>query len=519
MKKKHAWRRAIGVPVLAGAALALGAPGLATAQVSVDTRSILMPEQAAALMAVGALGERLPAELALELAKYARDLEQNPNTAQAQATRAQLSVDVTRAVASLGLQNLPALNGMALGVPFQPGTTLQTIYGTLGLANTASWLAGSLIVPDLAPFLLPHNVRSVATYTRTLSGSTTIGTVFTPLLTPNIAVGQSYTVRTTLDADVLTVAGVDQALVSDTLVVQVPVATQLDVTVTCKTVSSAFLGRRCTSIGATTSLTTPDKVLATHPSWRFAYPATAGQFATRATASDALLIAYGLIGNVHTQVPASGNFASPFAQAPGFEALVEGTSLPELGTQAPAVSFYGLQTTSDATVVNTVLNEVLAPVLRVAGLQPVEVRNHPPVPAQSLFGGVLSVARYRLGVTAGYTATEVRAQHPNFMFVRWHNAGTSTVTDALGNVLGALNPEFALAEPLALPLASAPATFYYDVPAGQYALNANRVDAQGGVFVVDYGVAADAPPVVFPPTAPSLGGVVNALPGLLPAGG
>lgn len=503
----------MGAASLMHAGLATAAP---SAQIRIDTSASITVDHAAALMAVATLGEQLPAQLALELAKFARDLEQNENVEQAQALKAELAAKVTTAVASLGLNQLPALDGTVLGVPFQPGTTLQTIFDTLGVANTVSWLAGSLIVPDLAPFLLPHNIRSVATYTQTRSDNFTTGEPFTPLVTTQVEVGQSFTNTTTLDADVLTIAGIDQALVSDTLVVQLPVATQLDITVTCTRISSAFFGRRCIQISTTTALTAPDKVLATDPSYRFAYPVNAGQFATRATASDALLIAYDLIGSVHSQVPASGLFASPFEQAPGFEALVAGTSLPELGTQAPPVTFYGLQSTTDAGLLNALTTGALASVLRLAGLEPVDLRNHPPAPAQGLLGTGLSLPDHQLGLTAGYRATEVRAQQANFMFVRWHNLGTSTVTDALGNVLGALDPSLVLPAPLVLPLASAPATFYYDVPAGQYTLSDTRTDVQGGVFVVDYGVAADAPPVVIPPTLNPDG--LQALTGLLQGG-
>lgn len=510
-----------GAAILAAASLLYGPSAAAQqtsveAAISIDAASILDVEQAAALLAVGTIGEQLPAELALELAKFMRDLEANPDVQEVQALKDELATKVTTAVASLGLNQLPALNGTALGVPFAPGTTLQTIFDTLGVVNTVSWLAGSLIVPDLSPFLLPHNIRSVATYTKTRTANATTGNVFTPGLTTNVTVGQSFTNTTTLDADVLTVAAIDQVLVSDTLAIQVPVATQLSLTVTCTQITPAFLGRRCIRISTSTSLTTPSKVLATNPSFRFAYPVNAGQFATRATASDALLIAYDLIGSVHSQIPAAAQFKSPFTLAPGFEALVPGTSLPELGTQSPPVTFYGLQTTTDANLVNALSDGAVASAMRLAGLEPIDLRRHPAVEPQGLLGTMLSVPRHRLGMTAGYKAREIRAQQPNFMFVRWHNLGSSTVTDALGNVVGALSPDLVLPEPLILPFASAPATFYYDVPAGQYTISNDRTDAQGGVFVVDYGVAADAPPVVIPPRVNLQG--LSGLGGLLTGG-
>jgi len=510
------WTKKLSVSALAGAGMLFGASANAQtveSEISIDAQSILTTTQAAALAAVNVIGEELPVELALELAKFARDLEANPNVEQAQAIKDELAVTLTRTVASLALNNLPVLNGVALGVPFAPGTTLQTIYTTLGTATTVAWLAGSLVAPDLAPFLLPHNIRSIGTYTQTRQANVTTGNVFTPILTPNVAVGQSFTNTTTLDIDVLTVAGLDQVLLNDTIAIQVPVATQLDITITCTRISAAILGRRCLQFTTTTALTTPNKVIATNPSFRFAYPVNAGQFATRATASDLLMTAYDLVGSVHSQRPASGLFGSPFVNAPGFEALVPGTSLPELATQAPPVTFYGLQTTTDARLLNTLVDGTVASALRIAGIEPIDVRQHPPRPRQGLLGTGLSLPRHALGMTAGYRASEVRAQSPSFMFVRWHNLGSSTVVDALGNVLGALNENIVIPPPLALPFESAPATFYYDVPAGEYSISNARTDAQGGVFVVDYSIAADAPPVVIPPTL-ALGGLLGGLGGL-----
>lgn len=485
---------------------------------SADSASILNTDQAAALVAVSVIGETLPAELALELAKFTRDLEQNPNVEQAQAIRDQLAVTVTRTVASLGLNQLPALNGSALGVPFSPGTTLRTITELLGTAQTAAWLAGSLVAPDLAPFLLPHNIRSIATYARAVTQTVTIGRPFVLLVTPNVRVGDSFTIRTNVDTDLVTLAGIDQALVNDTIAIQAPVAAQLEIVTSCATTITVFGVSRCRTVRVATAISTPDRVIATNPTFRFAYPVNAGQFATRATGSDLLLAAYDRIGTVHSRRPAAAQFASPFAKAPGFEALVPGTSLPELATQSPPVSFFGLQTTTDAVLLNTLTNGAVASAMRIAGLEPVDVRQHPPRAPQGVLSTGVSVPRHALGLTAGYRAAEVRAQQSSFMFVRWHNLGSSTVTDGLGNVVGVLGPNAVIPPPLVLPFASAPATFYYDVPAGEYTLSNARTDAQGGVFVVDYGVAADAPPVVFPPTVPSLGGVLGGLGGVLGGG-
>lgn len=508
--------RKLWVSALASAGMLYGAAAHAQqvdASLSIEAASILTLDQAAALLAVNVANETLPADLALELAKFMRDLEANGDVQKAQALKAELAGKVTTAVAGLGLNGLPGLDGTALGMPFAPGTSLQTIYTTLGAANTLAFLTGSVLLPDLSGFLLPHNVRSIGTYTRTLTANATTGQPFILGLTTGVTVGRSFTNSTTIDTDVVTLAGVDGVFTSDTVAIQVPIAIKVDITITCTRV---FLGR-CTAIGTMTSTTTPAKQFATNPSYRFAYPVNAGFFPTRATASDALMIAYDALGSVPSQVPAAAQFRSPFALAPGFENLVDGTSLPELSTQAPPVSFFGLQTTSDANLLVALNDGVAASALRLAGLEPLDLRRHPPVAAQGVLGTSLSVPRHRLGMTAGYKAREVRAGTPHIMVSRWHNLGSSTVTDALGNVVGALAPTLVLPPPLVLPFASAPATFYYDVPAGQYTLNTARTDTQGGVYVVDYVVASAAPPVVIPPRV-NLGGLTT-LTGLLNGGG
>ena len=72
----------MGAASLMHAGLATAAP---SAQIRIDTSATITVDHAAALMAVATLGEQLPAQLALELAKFARDLEQNENVEQAQA--------------------------------------------------------------------------------------------------------------------------------------------------------------------------------------------------------------------------------------------------------------------------------------------------------------------------------------------------------------------------------------------------------------------------------------------------
>lgn len=529
------WTKKLWVSALASAGMLYGASAHSQQSdpgASVEAASILTLDQAAALLAVNVTSETLPADLALELAKFMRDLEANEDVQKAQALKTELAGKVTTAVAGLGLNGLPGLNGAVLGMPFAPGTSLQTIYNTLGLTNTLAFLTGSVLLPDLSSFLLPHNIRSIGTYTRTVTATQTTGSLIVPRVTRTITVlgrpvvvvvtpgtpatvGQKYRIRTTLDVDVLTLAGIDGVFTSDTVAIQVPLAIQIDVidqTCTATTVVSGI--ERCTAVNTVLGATTmPAKQLATNPSYRFAYPVNAGFFPTRATASDALMIAYDALGSVPTQVPAAAQFRSPFVLAPGFENLVDGTSLPELSTQAPPVSFYGLQTTSDANLVIALNDGAAASALRLAGLEPLDLRRHPPVESQRVLGTDLSMPRHRLGMTAGYKAREVRAGTPHIMVSRWHNLGSSTVTDALGNVVGALSPNLTLPQPLVLPFASAPATFYYDVPAGQYTLNSNRTDTQGGVYVVDYVVASAAPPVVIPPRV-NLGGLTT-LTGLL----
>lgn len=502
----------LGLPVAVMAAMFLNGTA-AAADPSLDTPSVLLPHEAAAVIAATVLGETLPPELTLELAKLVRDLDEAA-TAEAFAAKAQLTQDLSTAVASLGLNGLPALNGTLAGSPFAPGTTLTQVYNTLGLVNTVAWLTGALIVPDLSPFLLPHNIRSVGTYTKTRTTTATSGQPFVPGFTTGVIVGRNFTTTINLDADLLTIAGIDQALLNDTLVIQAPIATQIDIRITCTRVT---LGR-CSQISSAATTSAPQRLLASNPSYRFAYPVNAGQFATRATASDALMIAYDALGRLDSQKPRDPIASSPFAGIPGFEALVPGTGLADLGTQAPKVTFYGLQTTSDATLLNSLLAAPVSPALNLLGLGSLDLRKHQPVAPQGLLDTGITLPRHRLGMTAGYRASEVRAGKTSIMIVRWQNLGSSTVIDGANNVLGALNASLSLPEPLALPFRSAPATFYYDVPADQYTLTAGRVDTQGGVYVIDYPVAAQAPGVALPPTVNLVAGLTT-LTGLLTGAG
>ncbi len=467
--------------VIAAAALLGSAAAHAAAAPAIEGASALLPHEAAAVLSAQAAGERLPPALALELAKFLRDTL-NPDNGSAASARSQFSGDASRALLALGIRGRAAPDASGLGItPFAAGTTLQQVYDVLGQVNTVGWLVGAALVPELESLIGPHNLRQIGQYRVAATSSVTTGAPFVVNVTTNVTVGQRFTVSTTLDVDALLVSAVDQALLSDTLVSQTPVSSTLAVTRTCLRISLPITGRRCLEASDSSSLSSNDKVLATHPSYRFAYPINAGQFATRLTASDPALAAYDTLGTLHSQLPRDPLASSPFTGIPGFETLVPGTGLADIATQAPPVNFFGVQTTSDASLIGNVVGDILNPTLALLGLGGIDLRLHAPVPPQGLLGGLLSLPRHRLGVTAGYRAAEVRAGKTNLLFVRWHNLGSSTVTGIVDELLP---------PPLALPLASAPATFYYDVPAGQHSLDAARVDAQGGVFVVDYPVAA-----------------------------
>ncbi|MEO6698582.1 MAG: hypothetical protein ABIR53_03350, partial [Paraperlucidibaca sp.] len=233
--------------------------------------------------------------------------------------------------------------------------------------------------------------------------------------------------------------------------------------------------------------------------------------------------------------------ASPLASIPGLSGLTSKLPLPlplniglaDLSTQAPKVNSYGVQVTRGSAV-DSGASQLLAPVFNALPIGPLNIRrvepmvgyNSNPLPlplpfqaAGSLngqdFGSLLQLDS-RLGMTAGYAVNTVKTGKINIMAVRWHNLGTETLgraIDDLGGVLQGAQLPSAPGLP-ALPglpgsipsaataLKSAPATFYYDVPAGEYLLGEARANGNS-LIALDYPIAGTPPRLSLPPKLPS----------------
>ena len=189
-----------------------------------------------------------------------------------------------------------------------------------------------------------------------------------------------------------------------------------------------------------------------------------------------------------------------------------GTGLSDLATQAPPVNYFGLSTREGA-VVSQVTQGVVDPVLDALKLGKIRTRERDALPYTiDLDGGDalpgVTIPDYALGMTAAYRADEIRAGQVNVMVVRWHNIGALTVGETLDNVSGELgfpNTDYAGALP------SAPASIFYDVPAGQYIFGEARADTRGAVYKTDWRVAAPGLDIPIPPTLPEPGLLQNLL--------
>lgn len=381
-----------------------------------------------------------------------------------------------------------------------------------------AYLVATYAVPDLGPWILPHNVRSLTNYVKTTNNTVTDGTVIIPFITGGVKKGQSFTITNTTDIDAVIATALDQHTVNDTIVVQAP----LSIEVTINGVCNSVLFGRCTDLKVTTTTeNVQDKVLATNASYTFAYPLNAGQFPTRATAMDIFQVAYDALGTLNDQKPRET-------------------------TAAPKVNSYGVQVTRGGAV-DTAASRLLAPVFNALPIGPLSIRRVDPVVgsnANSLplplpfqasgsvngqdFGSLLQLDS-RLGMTAGYAVNTVKTGKINIMTVRWHNLGTETLEHAIDNLGSALQttqlsgltaqipgldrvPGLDQASSLpslpagipsaALALKSAPATFYYDVPEGEYVLGSERVNGNS-LIALDYPIAGTPPSISLPPTLPS----------------
>ncbi|MGQ0699027.1 MAG: hypothetical protein ACT4PZ_12390 [Panacagrimonas sp.] len=486
----------------------------------VQAVSELTPVQAGATLAAQILGEQLPPGLQLQLVQFLRDTLENPNGPNGPAHLEAFSEALVQAVLNTALngQLLPGLASLGISIPGLPAgqmPTIKQVWDIYGVSKTAAFLVASLVVPDLQPIVLPSNVRTVGTYTKTATSTVTTGSPFTPVVTTNVTVGRAFTTALTLDIDAMVAIALDQNVVTDLVTVHSPLSTTVAVTVTCTQVTSALLGRRCINISTSTATTTNSKVLATNPTFTFAYPLNAGEFPTRPTAQDAFQIAYDALGSLYTQKARDPLFRSPFTGIPALSPLVPWTGVADLSTQAPPVNYFGLSTQAGS-IAQTLAQGLVSPLLTAINQGQIRIREHAPSMQILDLDGAgalpgIPLSDLALGVTAGYQAAEVRTGQLSTMVVRWHNIGTSTVSETLNGVLAQLGlPSL---PPLLLP--SQPASIYYDVPAGEYVLTPARLDAAGAVYKVDWRVARPGYAIPVPPTLPSLGGLVTGLPGLL----
>lgn len=495
-------------------------PGLSSGESPLDVPSQLDPTEVAAVLTGLAMGQDMPAELLLEVTRFVSAFPTRPGEPQApelQAVAEQLSQFLIAAANRAGLPEELQPVAPELPAPLQPGAeapSLKSLFQSYGLATTVGYLVASYAVPDLAPWVIPHNTRVLDTYTRTRTGTTVTGQAFTPFVSTNVAVGQSFTTTTTIDADVLTATALDQHGVTDTIAVHLPVSTSLDVNIRCTRISPALLGRRCIEFATTPSIRSNDTVIARNASYTFAFPLNAGQFPTRATAMDIFQVAYDALGQVHAQAPREFTAASPFSGVPGFEPLVPGTGLADLSTQAPAVTFFGAQVGRGA-LTDTVLSSLISPALNALTREGLDIRrvNAAPraLPLPVSGSGSVNDARLstntlldtRFGPTAGYRVSEIRSGKPNIMIVRWHNLGSESVGRGLDSVVSRLPGLPADRPTAAQTLASAPASFSYDVPAGNYLFGEERVAGTQSVRAVDYPLAGTLPTLSVPPKLPS----------------
>ncbi len=304
----------------------------------------------------------------------------------------------------------------------------QEHWDALGTAATVVQLVLAGTLPVGGSNFLPHNLRLNIAY------------IAAKITTGSWGDFRRGAVWAQLDVDDVLGIAFDIRMNTDTLALQLPLSirTELNWELVC-------WGWVCFYI-FWISITLPQTVMAVNPTWEFAVPAMAGGLATRAESSDLLMVIYDRLGTIDTQKPREATSApwNPPSPAPP---LPDHPGLGDLGTQSPIVNFYGLQ----------------ADFSKVPPTPPT-----PPTPADPLVPNVhkrqrgdFSLPGDSTGVTAGYTASIVRAWHLNLMAVRLGSAGLGTATAP---------------EP--------PATFYYDS-------GANIFTGSGLMYVSDWSAKND----------------------------
>lgn len=325
---------------------------------------------------------------------------------------------------------LAAMSGRPVSVFLDLGRALplpqtvwsQDVWDTYGVALTTVYLLAAGSAPQTAPWILPSDFRLTALHTPTK--------VTGPVFEGNTNNGRVWM---QLDIDVVAGAAFDLHGVTDDIVLQLPISIYIEVNWRC---TFSFFGI-CFAWSFGFVFNTPQTIIARNARFVFAYPAAAGEFPTRATAMDIVQSVYDRLGVLNNQT-ARDQFMT--------DAVPGGPGVADLSTQAPRVNYFGVQ--QDPSLPN-----------------PAGLRVRPRV------AGAPAAPATNAGVTAGFSASEVRAWQLNILIVRWHNIGTGTAP---------MGPTI-------------PATFYYDVPGASDYFLGGRADAFGAVYYNDWDATGRLP--------------------------
>lgn len=365
--------------------------------------SSLTTEDVSRLMDAAAQGETLSGDAALELARWLLASE-NVDGAIEGAVREWVALTLLRGFNEAGVD------------AWQQGT-----WDDYGVALTLVYLAAATVDPTGE--MLPHNLRIPGIYIDLRLPAGCSG---------NLLRGYCF-IR--LEVDLMALAALDWHFSTDVAALQLPLSIEIRLNWSCGWTGCQFW--------ITTAF--PQVLIATDASWVFAYPAMAGEVATRVTDMDLLVSVYDRLGGIAYQKGRELTSAAIGGGTPVPGAVPGGTpGLGDLHAVAPAANYYGLQVPPEAP----------RPALPALPATPAL-----PAPAQALVdqakaapGSVHMRVRDDFGtapvdstgLTAVFTMSQVRAWHLSIGIVRWKNIGT-------GAVPGVPEP---------------PASFYYD--AGSY---------------------------------------------------
>ncbi len=321
---------------------------------------------------------------------------------------------------------------------------------------TAAYLAGATVHPAFLP--QDPRIEGIQVFLDIDTGCT--GDVFR---------GYCY-VRTLADA--LAVATLDMHATTDTALAQVPLNIEVQAHWEC----TATWWGTCVSWRFWTETIEYEDPLATDTAYTFAFPATSGEIATRATDHTIVQEAYDDLGELafqkapgatsaratRTVGDAAAATGAPDAPETPEEATLPGVS--DLHAVSPRPNHYGVQAPPELGLAGA-HGDVQSTLAEQASLVPgplqaafghltgtwddVEVREraeHGTAPADSL------------GPTVVLEADKLVSGHENILIVRWKNAGPGSAGQA-----------------------EAPASFYYD--AGDH-----EIAGSGNLWTVDYAI-------------------------------